>query len=506
MPLRKLLTHIIKHTRYPNNEIRVVHYCQSPPREKDGDICASTGAESTSSAAAPEVQTLPEALSSNLDISSDFRASGFGKTPKRTKFGSNAKNTLLRIGGALDTLQAKPYHYVMLTGTLPGGTPEAMQAIADWSSWITEACMHWLTKYTQTEHYFYVWELQDRGALHIHICVYIPDTYQRCWVLYKWWDKWKAVIEAVCNKSKVDLWQRADGTSHYRGKIVLQADAQTVYKSVVAYLSGYCGGAKDKHKKDILSPYYPTRWWGASRASTKLLKQLTEEVKTEYINYREANYQMLSEYERITSDTSHCHRYPHKAGIGSTIVSYHPEDKGYSTWLQVKMKLIRPSSHLNLCCLILQLRKTHQLTTPFLRAYLSSRQPVARRVLLDLEDFQLWDSLRRWQLNTAHYRILLKGFTLSDIPCTDTQLWERTLTQWKKLQAAWNESLPYLEIDKNGWVVNQSDIPCTVDKSEEVADTGTSSGQGSSSIEGGDVYRGLVPSETTPFLTQLSLL
>lgn len=472
--------HKIKYSRYPNNEIRATHYYSSDSRITPEDSsCESEECPNSPCVALAEPET-QEAVSPTLDISSDFRKSGFGKTPRRTKFGSTAKNTLLRAGGALDTLQSKPYHYVMFTGTLPGGTPAAMQAMMDWSSWITESCTHWLTNNTSAEYYFYVWELQDRGALHIHLCCYLPDTYERCWTLYNWWDKWLDVLQGLSVRSGCDVWERKDGSHHHRGTWVLQADAQQVYSSVAAYLSGYCGGSKDKHKRDAVCPYYPTRWWGYSRALSKLLKELTETYVVEHTNYRDASYQMALHYEQMVHDTPKVHRYNHKVGIGSTVVSYHPENKGTKSWHPSKNPMYNQRVNPNTAYLIRYLIQTLPTALSYLKVWGNTSQPVSKRLLVASEDLISCGSLRRFTLNNKDIALI------RDISCALNSLREASPPLAKmqmQLQnlSLWSLSQPLTPpCDVYGWWLNTEDLTYTVDTILGLRDTGTSDGESQS--------------------------
>jgi len=235
--------HKIKYTRYPNNEIRAVHYYRASP-----SIVNDSAENEEANSACPDLSPPSDgeriaALSPTLDISSDLSQQTALPLRKKTVFGLNAKRTLLRLGGAYDTLDSNPSNFLFLTGTIPGGTHEAFSAMGEESNYVVTAISNWLSRTAPSDHWFYVWELQKRGALHIHYCIYPRDSNSCQKILSLWMAKWVSILDEVDRKRGCDMWLRKDGTHHRKGRDVLQAYAQRVQKSVAAYLSGYCGGA-----------------------------------------------------------------------------------------------------------------------------------------------------------------------------------------------------------------------------------------------------------------------
>lgn len=446
--------HTIKYKRYPNNEVRAVHYYRAPQKTvNDEEEGAESKGAASSTSPSPEAEEVPCPVSP-LDISGEVSERGNRSDRKRTKFGAVAKNTLLRAGGALDTVCSKPHHYVMLTGTLPGGTPEAMQCIANESSWIVKQLSDWFRKTYPTEYWFYVWELQKRGALHIHWCVYLPDTYQRCKLLWSWWDKWYSILQHIQEKTGVDLWRRKDGTYHHAGHSVLQADAQQVYTSVAAYLSGYCSNDKDKHARDAYSPYYPSRWWGYSRPLKKLLDSLTETLIVQHNNFRAARYEMLTHYERVLHDSPKAHHYPHKVGIGSTVVSYHPEDKAEKTWQTLRTMLYKPQAYPKCSFMIATYRRLYQETTYFLEACPKQLNPFSKPLLLILKGVIFSAAGRGYTFSRKDLTVALSIDCTLSSPLTTHPDWERLRRSWCLLQDSLKKHLPKMKWDRFGFLSN----------------------------------------------------
>lgn len=471
--------HIIKYAKYPNNEIRATHYYKAAPKEPQGDDAVTSNVTSEFSCASePEAEGLsgatpPLTLGENSD-------SGIRSLPfKRTKFGLNAKRTLLRTGGAYDTLSTNPADFVFLTGTLPGNTPAAFHAMAEYSSYIAESLGHWLQRTVESKYYFYVWELQKRGALHFHYCVYCPRVEVREKILLGFKPKWTALLDDISARSGTCMWEGNSGTCWLDRYGTLQAYAQEVHTSVAAYLSGYLGGGKDKHVQDDSSPYYPRRWWGYSRASSTLLESLTEEVVSEHNNYRGAALEMKVFYETVSHDTPHSHHYPHKVGIGSTVVSYHPEDKGVSIWRGLQPMLYQLKSHPKLCSTIHKTKQTLTEIANFLEASQKQLSPSSRSLLLTLRGLVWSEPKRGYSISRADIALLLQiPSSLNAWPISDRTA-EVCRLNLLLLQETWRRAMPYLQSDRHGYLCQNEDLRETLDMSWFIGHLSTTDREGS---------------------------
>ena len=460
--------HKIKYTRYPNNEIRAVHYYSADKKStqpsSDGEICCDSLSGVASPSEGEEEKTPPNFLTL-APISDSTQAN----LPfRRTKFGSNAKNTILRIGGSYDTLSTNPHDFVFLTGTLPGNNPAAFRAIAEYSSDIAESVGHWIKRTVKSDHYFYVWELQKRGALHFHYCVYCPDIRVRQIVLDGFKPKWTALLDSISEKSNVCLWESSNATCHRDRYGTLQAYAQEIHTSVAAYLCGYLGGAKNKHVQDESSPYYPRRWWGASRASTNLLKSLTEQVIVEHTNYRDARKEMLLHYETVLHESPKVHKYNHLVGIGSTIISYSPEDKGDQTWQRISKMTLTHKHHPNISLLIHLCSKLAIMTACYVGQSETLKRSARTQLLRDLEDFTRTRSTQRYILRDSTLRMLRTVQSQLPLPCDA----KPHLNECWRLYGFLNQLLLMnqgkFEFNQHGYLANTYDLPHTVDTRAEI--------------------------------------
>lgn len=210
--------------------------------------------------------------SSELDNRGRARLSGHGELPIRvTKFGNEAKRSIQRCARALDGVVENPGDILFLTGTLPGSGQEQFLAIAQWSSWIVHALKNWVGNYCPGKLDFYCWELQKRGALHLHYAVHCPEEVNSQFILDNFKAQWIRLLDRVGRETGVDMYRNvARGFSHAANKNVVQAKAERVVKGVGNYLGKYLSkstqGGSDK------GIFAPCRWWGVSRPLRELEK------------------------------------------------------------------------------------------------------------------------------------------------------------------------------------------------------------------------------------------
>ena len=319
---------IIAH-RYPNNEVRVrlapARRAKDPFSDESTSKGQSEGGSCHNSGDSLETVDGPAiAPSQLLDISFDLKTlpspntrSGHGGTPKKTAFGLKARRTILRCGAVIDQ-SGKTQETLMLTGTLPGSTPEAMQEICNWSSYAVDRLKSWISKQAKSTFSMYAWELQKRGALHLHYVVQITDKDARDRIRNKFKKQWYRILDNITEKSGVDMFARESGGSWRLLPEMLQAHAVECKKSVAGYISKYIS----KHGNEYDGVFYPARWWGCSRPLLARLEELTEEIVIDSLNRGRAE----SIYQDIKYDlqplASASYEYRDRVGDGQNLVNY----------------------------------------------------------------------------------------------------------------------------------------------------------------------------------------
>lgn len=170
---------------------------------------------------------------------------------------------------------------IFCTITLPGSTDEAMLALAKRSGQFVKAIQTYLPRGVGVKagelKYLWVWELQKRGALHMHMVIEASDrkTANRCRVFFR--RIAVQVLRAIdaAEGVKVDLFARRYGGTWKDRESAWQIDAQPVRKSAGRYLSKYLSKATAGG-----SQFNPSRWWGCSSSLRRERNAVTAELSS----------------------------------------------------------------------------------------------------------------------------------------------------------------------------------------------------------------------------------
>lgn len=318
---------------YPNNELRVVicrdSQMRALPCMDDGGASDRMSSPGSPLDITPELKTARGENPPQASIQGVPRP-GYGGHPRPTRFGVGGRRGLLRAGGALERLTASPAETCFLTGTLPGSTSDAMRAMQDYSSYVVNLLKAKLAKLGTVDTYsLYVWELQKRGALHLHYALVVTDSAVRKSVVNEFPRIWRQIIDAVGRLSGVDMWARGRGGSWSGQKEVLQADAQECSASPGRYLAKYCskeaawGGSGKDHGGGYKGP---VRWWGVSRPLLREVKRLTQEVISIGVPWRNVAQIKESILSILDGMNAKIQRYTDKAKSAEVFVSYDKEN------------------------------------------------------------------------------------------------------------------------------------------------------------------------------------
>lgn len=178
---------------------------------------------------------------------------------------------------------------LFITLTHPGSTDESFRALAEWSGYVVHRLKAWIARYCPSNYSFYCWEWQKRGALHLHYVLHCPDCGIFKFLQRNAKDEWIRLIDSVCQRSGIDLWGKADGSSWAAYKSVVRVEAARVRKSVACYLSKYLSKGGDQECGPSLQRFFPSRWYGISRALRERVKALTYTAEgRSYRTYRAA--------------------------------------------------------------------------------------------------------------------------------------------------------------------------------------------------------------------------
>lgn len=209
-----------------------------------------------------------------LDIINEFQTKeknsirgGWGKLAKPTKFTKNARHRLLEAGAVVDATCGLNAWEVTLT--IPGSGHKIFNAVAAWSGWLMNELTQLLRR-AKCLHWFYVWELQKRGALHLHLL--IADTAKSLLGLArKIESRWWVLLQSLSQKLSLDLFAKSKSVTWRHRPQKWQSHVSPIRKSVAAYFSKYAGKGSNsgQNLQSSQTVGMPARWWGSSRQIKK---------------------------------------------------------------------------------------------------------------------------------------------------------------------------------------------------------------------------------------------
>jgi hypothetical protein len=129
-------------------------------------------------------------------------------------------------------------------------------------------------------HWFYVWEHQKRGALHMHICLYHEESRLSADLGDKLVSKWRDILCDIGRLSGVDL-LFSQGFGRAVTSDEMQSNNQEMRKGCGAYFSKYASktshGRESRAVEDINTinarRYPPSSFWGRSQNLAKLCEE-----------------------------------------------------------------------------------------------------------------------------------------------------------------------------------------------------------------------------------------
>lgn len=191
-----------------------------------------------------------------------------------------------------------------VTLTLPANTKEAKTAIAAYSGYAINRLFQPIRRrYGNECLWFFVWEYQKRGALHLHLCVYHPDEAEGqyiCSTLIEQWHKILCDISALANTCMFTAKQGDRCTIRSKH----QHHTAPIRKDVGCYFSKYAG--KSESKNNWYVQQFPvSRFWGSSYSVKKIIKENSIQIDYDYQgNGKETDRRYSELIEEITENSS----------------------------------------------------------------------------------------------------------------------------------------------------------------------------------------------------------
>jgi hypothetical protein len=215
-----------------------------------------------------------------LDIPSEFQRDTLVERKKPLALTRYGRHTILEAGAVIERHWGNQATF--LTLTIPGSTPDALRVVAEQSGWLLNRLYQKVRRQSEDIGWFYSWELQKRGALHLHLCLAASPEQMSLRKLVcltqeleaKWFD----LLMELRDITGIDCFEKKEGGTWRNRPDVWQSRSEVVKKSVAAYLSKYASKETQDKQKELIESLggkvaLPSRWWGCNQAVRAYIKQ-----------------------------------------------------------------------------------------------------------------------------------------------------------------------------------------------------------------------------------------
>jgi hypothetical protein len=207
---------------------------------------------------------------------------GYGMRNRPKKYTNRSGQKVRETGAMLDMCCYHDVSQVSCTTlTLPANTPESFDVIARYSGYVINRLFQIIRRNNPVDpKWFFVWEYQKRGALHLHIAHFADDPTDSQYVGTQLIEKWHDILVDVSEFSQCCLFT-AKEKDRCTVRSKHQHHTQPMYSSVGAYFSKYASKNENSKEGSYISKFaqlYPvSRFWGSSKALKELCKKYTYE-------------------------------------------------------------------------------------------------------------------------------------------------------------------------------------------------------------------------------------
>jgi len=238
-----------------------------------------------------------------LDIKKKFQHSkktdqvrlGFSRLPDGSRenlervppFGAKQGQKLRESGAAIDKLVLEQGGGArIVTLTLVGDTKAAFECLAANTGYLVNRLFQVVRrKFDDCKNWFFVWEYQKRGALHLHICLWHSIKNKSAKMGAYLVQQWYKILADIQAQSGVDMFVRRDEKT-YTSKRKWQSRNEPMRKSAGGYFSKYASKASDKKERQkiyhLAKRYPPSRFWGSSHSLKRIVASESFAFNFEY--------------------------------------------------------------------------------------------------------------------------------------------------------------------------------------------------------------------------------
>lgn len=193
---------------------------------------------------------------------------------KPKSFTNAAGQKLRECGSAIDQICGDPTKTVAITLTLPAHHEDAFRAIAAYSGYAVNRLFQPIRRnYGDEVLWFFVWEYQKRGALHMHIALYHHEKSRALEIGRSLRGVWWSILQDIGKLADTDMFLGRRGRRNDDIE-KMHFYCEPMRRSLGAYFSKYAG--KNESKQAWYCQRYPVgRFWGSCYALKKLVKELS---------------------------------------------------------------------------------------------------------------------------------------------------------------------------------------------------------------------------------------
>lgn len=371
---------------YPNGEIRLKEVSQANWENR-------READRPNLACSREFQECEKKSEKILPGMTHAVKPGWGMTPRMTRFGLRGRRTIQRVGGVLDSLPGKN---LAITLTLPGSGMDAYQTLADYSGWVANRVKTWL--YDQfpeglSVDWFYVWELQRRGALHMHLCVRCQTGGIARRIKRRMKKTWIKILADLENMAQVEMFRSPEGLDHRATPSKIRFYCQFVRNSVGSYFAKYTTKSDTKNGQHVLNGLRPSRWWGCSRSALAKMKAASTGIASAPMAREQSEEVFIRLQSQIEAASNWSVERPPEWNKRKELIAYVPTSE-----IEGIMSKIREELGQNQSCLLEAQTKMSiypMVRNNLLRRWESNRGRLDLMHTLNLDPWS-WDILVSW--------------------------------------------------------------------------------------------------------------
>jgi hypothetical protein len=182
------------------------------------------------------------------------------KIPPPTRFTPHGRNFVRDAGHLIERHNEGQAWF--LTLTLPGSTQAAYRVLSAASGYVVDRLNRWLRYRVLNGWFVYVWEVQERGAGHLHYLFRTTGAAVQADIYQEVKNEWRKILLDVSNESGVDLFGRAEGGTWRTKWNQPRIDLQPVWFDLGCYVAKYA--SKNQSKDGHSTGWNPGRWWACS--------------------------------------------------------------------------------------------------------------------------------------------------------------------------------------------------------------------------------------------------